>query len=208
MSDVSAGKTTSQASTAVSTGRILSAAEYTAYLAGIQDRSVEPAGDVKKLPSLHQEARRHGYEQGLRDMTAKFDATLRELRRYRNDRDAWLQAYVLAVLRKVLGDSDPASLVPAIVQQAIDQCDHGLETLTVHVHPDVVAAVKSRLTSTSANSRENGLRVGVEADVRLDQMACEINTPFGIVDAGLETQLNALEQALDLGDTAGLHDRP
>lgn len=187
------------------TGRILSAADYAELIATEQDRRSDTAGGIRQLPTLHDEARLHGYQQGVRSALLDLNATLLELRRCRSERNAWLQAYVFAILRKVLGNSDPSSLVPAIAQQAMEQCEQGLEVLTVHVHPEAAPAVTKRFGTTSQSAIPNGLQVDIVADDRLSRTACEIHTPFGIVDASLEIQLDALELALGGGDAAARH---
>jgi len=129
----------------LSTGRIMSAADYAELFAGESDRRNENECRVDRLPSLHEEARLHGYRQGLRSVMTELHVLLLELRSCREDRATWLQSFVLAVLHKVLGSHDASSLVPAIAQQAIHQCDRGLETVSLHVHPKYGGARRQSL---------------------------------------------------------------
>ena len=178
------------------TTRVLSAADYATMVAPKGTPASSNAGNVGRLQSLHEEARHHGYQQGLQRALADLADVLTELRRCRGDREAWLQSFVFAVLRKILGEQDPLSLVGAIARQAIAQCEQSLGQLTVHVHPravnDVTEAIETQVASTALTE----IRVDVVADDRLSETGCEVHTPFGIIEASLETQLDALEHAV------------
>ena len=43
---------------------------------------------------------------------------------------------------------------------------------------------------------EDGIPVEIVADDALGETGCEIHTPFGIIDASLDTQLDAIERAM------------
>lgn len=192
----------------ISEGRVLSAADYAELLAGQNQRRDDSEQRVERLPSLHDHARLHGYRQGLHKAFTDLNATLLELRRCREDRAQWLQSFVLAILRKILGAQDASSLIPAIVQQAIDECDHSLETIAVRVHPQAAADVARRINKASAIAKRNGLRIDVVADGHLGETACELHTSFGIIDAGLDTQLDALAEALCVEPPGAAHGKP
>lgn len=188
------------------TGRIMPAAEYAELFAGDRDRQNDSGRRVDRLPSLHEEARLHGYRQGLRSVMTDLTAILVELRTCREDRAAWLQSFVLAVLHKILGEHDASSLVPAIARQAIQQCDRSLETVAIHVHPQVAADTAAHIDKAAAGKKRNGLCVDIVSDYRLSETDCELHTAFGIIDAGLDTQLEALAHALAAESSAPRHD--
>ena len=77
-----------------------------------------------------------------------------------------------------------------------------LEALGVHVHPDVAGVVAKRLAKLTSNS----LVIDVVPDDRLPDTGCEIHTPFGIIDAGLNTQMEALEYVMRSPDLVATHD--
>lgn len=179
--------------------RVLSAQEYDRLVAADQDRR-KTGGRLEALPSLHEEVRLHGYQEGIRNAVADIADTMREMYAYREDRSAWIRVYVLAVLRKMLGGTGAAALVQAIAERAVEQCDRNLETLRVHVCPDVFEQVQSALGEVARKRTSTGPHIHVVPDSSLDLTECEVHTPFGIIDAGLETQLKALELALGGGD--------
>lgn len=174
------------------TGRILSAATYAAILESEQSRRTKEDGRIDRLPSLHEQARLHGYQQGMRSALFDIKSTLQELKHCREDREHWLQDYVFAVLRKVLGTQDDTQMVSAIVQTVIEECGRSLESVAVHVHPSAAEAVAKRLRRVANKS----LRIDIVSDDGLSETACELHTAFGIIDAGLDTQLDALQHAL------------
>jgi len=45
------------------------------------------------------------------------------------------------------------------------------------------------------------------SDDRLSETDCELHTAFGIIDAGLDTQLDALAEALAAAGSVQKHDR-
>lgn len=173
-------------------GRILSATDFAGLVATERRRRGTVEKSVGQLPSLHDQAWQHGYQQGLCHAMLEVKSTLAELRACQHDRDSWMHQFVFAVVRKVLGNNEAASLVPLIVQQVIEECDRSLETIVLHVHPSVTSAVARRLASIAGP----GLQLDVVADERLMEGDCELHTPFGIIDAGLDTQLDALEHAI------------
>ena len=65
--------------------------------------------------------------------------------------------------------------------------------MTVYVHPDVVPSVKRRLDEIPDGVPPFDVLPGPS----LGATGCEVHTPFGIIDADLETQLAALERAMN-----------
>lgn len=179
------------------TGRILSAADFAELLAVQRNRRGTDEEHIGRLPSLHEQARQHGYQQGVCRVMSELKSTLAELQAYYHDHDAWMQHFVFAIVRKVLGQNDAESLVPLIVQQVIEECDRSLETILVHVHPDVASVVAKRLAKLTSK----GPQIDIVSDERLTELGCEVHTPFGIVDAGLYTQMDALEYAMRSPDS-------
>lgn len=173
-------------------GRIISAAAFAQIQAAFDNNAPSEPASIRKLPSLHEQARRHGYEQGISQALREVATVMTNLRESRRDHQAWLESMVFALLRKIFGNDDVDELVARIAAQAVNQCDRSLEYITVHVHPGVATTVASRL----AKKQRFAIDFDVVSDERLCETACEIHTPFGIVDAGLETQLDALEAAL------------
>lgn len=183
---------------AATTERVLSAAEVSELAAANRNRRTVEDEHIGQLPSLYEQTRQQGYKQGLSDLMSELYSTFSELRDYKRDREIWLQQFVFAIVRKVISNSESASIVPSIVQRVIEDCDRGLTSIVVHVHPSVKKAVTERISTLTIK----GLVIDIEPDQRLTETGCEIHTPFGIIDAGLETQLDALQCAMQLPDSA------
>lgn len=183
------------------TRRIIPAAEFARIKTDVDIVAPNEAMSIRQLPSLHEQARQHGHEQGITEALREVAAVMNELRASRKDGQAWLERMVFALLRKILGNCDADELVTRVAVEAIDACDRNLEQFAVHVHPSVAATVTSRLEQTKIS----GIEVKVVCDDRLRETGCELHTPFGIVDAGVDTQLDALESVLSKGTTIKGH---
>ncbi len=102
----------------------------------------------------------------------------------------------LAVAGKILAKEiaeNPTVVLP-IVRAAIDKV-RDQEQITVRVHPDDYDLVlAARLELSSLMARDNAL--SVVADGALKNGDCVVDTPFGTVDARIDTQLELLKSAL------------
>jgi flagellar biosynthesis/type III secretory pathway protein FliH len=78
-------------------------------------------------------------------------------------------------------------MVPALVDKLAKEQIGDLK-LQIHVHPDVVAATRSRTLTLNAD-------VEVFANPEADLFSCIIETPHGKIDGSLETQLFLLNEA-------------
>lgn len=102
----------------------------------------------------------------------------------------------LAVASKILAKEiaeNPTVVLP-IVRAAIDKV-RDQEQVTVRVHPDDYELVlAARLELSSMLSRDNAL--SVVADGALKSGDCVLDTPYGTVDARIDTQLELVKSAL------------
>jgi type III secretion protein L len=89
---------------------------------------------------------------------------------------------------KVVGGLDTAQAVAAAARQALDEL-HARHGIVVHVHPDCAATTRQAL-------QDWGESVRVVGDNTLPSDACTIETPAGIVRAGLREQVAILQAAL------------
>ncbi len=173
-------------------GSIVSAEDFAAISAARTQLKSAHAFCATSMQDGYEQARQQGYQDAMRHALSDLADVQRSLRLLEEGETSPLERLVLAAVRKILGEQEPATLVASIVQQTLVACCLQLETVTVIVHPDVAASVRHRL----ANLSPAGLRIKVTTADDIDETGCEIHTPFGIIDAGLETQLLALEQSL------------
>lgn len=138
---------------------------------GVVDEAIERSG---RLIAMAEEQGRHAFVEAERAMV--------EL--------------ALAVAGKILAkeiEENPMVVLP-IVRAAIDKV-RDQEQITIRVHPDdydfVLAA---RLELSSMLSRDKAL--SVVADGALKNGDCMVETPYGTVDARIDTQLELVKSAL------------
>ncbi|MFM1990868.1 MAG: hypothetical protein RJA99_3825 [Pseudomonadota bacterium] len=143
-------------------------------------------------------ARREGLEQGrvqaerdasrrLAESLAELDATLRA---ERAAREAAVVELALAVVARIAGELGDATVVAALARRAITDLDPE-SPVRLRVHPSVAAAV------AAAPAADAGPPVlEVLADPGLQPLDCEIESDEGVVEAGLEVQLDAVRAAL------------
>jgi type III secretion protein L len=139
------------------------------------------------------EGYRAGLSEGQKAMSEQIAKTSVEVSRYLNSIDGQIAGTVMAAVRSVLGDVPDAKL-------AIDAATHAMgrlrdaASLLVKVHPDVAKEVDAALQAFAARS---GSSVRVEADPGLPTRASLVlQTPFAVVNAGIEEQLIAIERAM------------
>ncbi|MEZ4649847.1 MAG: FliH/SctL family protein [Candidatus Eisenbacteria bacterium] len=146
--------------------------------------------------SLRAKAHDEGYAAGLAEWTEKvLDAGRKEAERKDRTRDDLVRLSI-RIARKILGRE-----IESVEQTASDlvvQAVRGLHhegRIRVHLRPedfDRVQQERGRLID------EIGGHVEIELvqDREIEGGGCRVETPFGIVDASLETQLRVLEDAL------------
>lgn len=136
--------------------------------------------------------RRDGYEAGraaaereAADMLARLEISARDARGVMRRETVRL---ALEIVRRIAGRLGEDKVVAALADEAVRELVPDRPVM-VRVHPDRVETVARRLAP-------HGDRVGVEADAQLAPADCRLVSDIGRVDAGLETQLAAIERAL------------
>ncbi|MBV9559154.1 MAG: HrpE/YscL family type III secretion apparatus protein, partial [Bradyrhizobium sp.] len=105
---------------------------------------------------------------------------------------------------RVLGEFDSADLVLRAASRAITDFRRE-KSLKVTVHPEMLERARAALATTEG--RGLGPSVTVDADPRLDRMACVVASEFAVVDASIDTQLAAIMEGFNItAEPAG--DRP
>jgi type III secretion protein L len=104
-------------------------------------------------------------------------------------------ALALNVVRRVLGELDVGELIARTAAQAVAEFRRG-KWLKVTVHPAAADRVRAVL---AALPPDGGPTVTVESDPALDERACIVASDIAVVDASLETQLEAFAAAFAAG---------
>lgn len=136
--------------------------------------------------------RREGYRAGRAEAEREGAETLARLeiaaRNARRTMRGETVRLALEVVHRIAGRLGEDAMVKALAEEAVRELVPD-RPVVVRVHPDRVEAVRHRLTP-------HGERVAVEADAGLRPAGCVLVSDIGRVDAGLDTQLAAIERAL------------
>ncbi|UTY47229.1 HrpE/YscL family type III secretion apparatus protein [Sinorhizobium fredii] len=168
------------------TSKILRQAEAEHWLDGfafLEAAKARADRQLAELRNLVEESRKQGYEagrvEGDRQATALLLRTTADVNAYMAGLDRQIAELSLAVIEKLLGRFDQAELVARLAQQALQSFRH-----------ERVAELVQR-----ENSNET-LKIAVLADPRLDGSKCVLANAVAVVDAGLDTQLSVIRDAL------------
>jgi type III secretion protein L len=144
----------------------------------------------------HAAAHRQGFAEGKAageaEATRLVHETSRKVDQYLAGLEREIAALVFDIVRRVLGNFDPAELVADAVTQALSEFRRD-KSLKVTVHPAAQERVSGAL---AALTNGGGPVVTVETDPSLDEGACVIVSDFAVVDASVEAQLRAFAAGL------------
>ena len=97
-------------------------------------------------------------------------------------------------VRKIVGELDEDERIRRIVATALSHV-RGEQKVVVRVSPQDEPAVSAALANFSSGVAASSAFLNVVADPRLKPGGCMLESPMGVIDASLETQLKALEAA-------------
>lgn len=146
---------------------------------------------------VYQSEKQRGHAEGLECARAEMAeamavAALRTEQHFRTLEEETV-SLVMAVVRKVLHAIEPRDLAAAQVSKALEAFK-GCPRVTLKVHPQTVDDLHARLTEITAKHPDIDLiDVKTTLDLAPDQLIVESAT--GILEASLETQLDAIERA-------------
>lgn len=169
---------------------VVSVSEGVALLSEIRrlDESLR-AQRRRALEEAVAEGRARGYAEGAAEARREYAARCAELERLTSQYSERLRRQVVALslqaLRRIAGELGDGPVVAALAEKAVRDLVPD-EPAVIHVHPAQADSVRSAI----------GRLAAVEADPALAPAGCVIRTAAGSIDAGLETQIAALESAL------------
>jgi len=138
------------------------------------------------------EAWQRGFARGHADALQRLRDLLVAVDERRKSVDAELLALVEDSVRRVLRNVPPALLTQNLIATALAEAQGERGRFVLRVHPQRLAAAEDWLRQ-SAGAAEDVMRISVEADPVIEQDGCTLETPAGVIDAGLGTQLAALQ---------------
>lgn len=199
-------------------GRVFPKVQYMTAPTGAKLISVQEVDRfVEVLNTQSESARKTGYEEGRK---AGYETGMAEARRVMqqfdkaiadavNSREKMLEEakqkvldLVLKISRKVTFDAididreKTAQMIAGIINTLSDR-----SSLKILVHPDFLPIVEQNLEQylTGSTMIKN---LSIEADTRVRQGGCFIQTPSGDIDARLESQFEIIESTMLAGETS------
>lgn len=157
------------------------------------DTHAHRAQTLRELRATVERAEREGYASGmaraLQDMAGVRQDQFKNLQKIENG----LTEILLAALKKLLGEMPPEDLVVSRLRAAIKELGGTQAPLTLEVHADMLDVVSQRIDEWRRGGELCMPVVVREAD-HCELLDCRLDLGEGTIDAGLLTQLEALEQ--------------
>jgi type III secretion protein L len=154
---------------------------------------------VAQVDEVMKAARDEGYEKGLQD--GKMEITMQKLDllessvQYMEGVEDAMCGIVLKALRKCVDEIGDEELVVQVTKKAMRAVVRNQQQIKVRVNDRMVPVVKARMQEIlkdfpSLNFME------IEADGKLDDRACVVETAAGTVDASVDAQIAAIEKSI------------
>lgn len=167
---------------------------------GVIDAARERADSiVREAEDVYERQRQQGYEdgrtEGKLEHAEKMLETVMSSVEFIEGIESTLVNIVGQAIRKIVGELDDADRIVRIVRTALVNV-RNQQHVTVRVAPADAAAVEKALAAMLQSAPGRSSFLDLVPDARLDRGACLLESELGVVDASLETQLKALENAL------------
>ena len=173
--------------------RLLEAGELLAAARGRADAIRAEAEEA------YETRRREGYEDGVMEgrmeQAEKMMETAMQAVEYIENIEETLVKVVTSAGRKIIGELDERERIVRVVRTALVSV-RSQQKVLIRVCPADEPAVREALAAMIASAPGGVSFLDVSADPRMKPGDCILESELGVVDAGLETQLRALENAL------------
>ena len=181
--------------------RILRAQEYANFLEAqnVLDCAQKQAQVIQEQAKEAYEARRkEGYDDGVMEgqmqQAEKMLETGMQAVEYLEGLERQIVEVVTTAVRKIIGELDREDLIVRVVRKALDQV-RGRQRVVIRVSPEDEPKVREAFAAMlSHGSSSSGYEL--VADQRMKRGDCMLESEMGVVDASLEVQLKAIENAL------------
>lgn len=181
--------------------KIIKAREYATWwkaAEALEKAEEEAKRIVEEAREVFQRERTRGYRDGLLEgkmnMSAQMMDTVAKTVDYFAEIEKKVVDIVTLAVRKIVGEMDPGDLIAAVVKNVLTLARNQTQ-VTLRVSPGQAETVRERLNEITASYP--GVRfVDVVADGRLKEGGCILETEMGIVDAGVDVQIEAIRRSL------------
>jgi type III secretion protein L len=152
---------------------------------------------VKEAEIAYRREKQRGYREGLekakQEMAVEISATSLKTSQYYHAVEKKIVALVMDTVRKVIDISDNGELIISLAKKAL-LILKSQKQITLKVAPDQVEFVNERMDELM-HAYPNIDTIEVKGDKRMPPTDLILESEIGIVNAGIETQLTAIEQA-------------
>ncbi len=149
---------------------------------------------AQALEEQKQRGYREGMDQAKQEMATQMAETLARAADYFASVEGQVVEVVMTSVRKILGEFSDQELTLRLVKNALHVV-RSQKQVTVRIPPDQETEVRSRLDQLTSSYPGISL-VEVVADSKLGAGNCVLETEIGIVDGGIDSQLQVLEKVL------------
>lgn len=182
--------------------RIIKAAEYAAIgpaLKVYDEARKNAARIVKDAKAVYKIEKQKGYEDGLRqakqEMAKQMTTMALRTEQYHRNMEKQIVRMVMNIVRKVLQDINPQTLVVNQVKTAL-AAFKGHKHLTIKTNPATAELLKERFSEVmTAHPAIGAIDVKAVPHLSADTLIMESET--AIVEASMEAQLEAIEAAIN-----------
>lgn len=154
---------------------------------------------LTEAEAAYEQRRREGYEDGVMEgrmeQAEKMMETALQAVDYIANLEETLVGVVATAVRKIIGELDDRERIVRVVRTALVAV-RGQRKVLIRVCPADEPAVREALAAMIASAPGGVSFLDVAADPRMKQGDCILESELGVVDAGLETQLTIIENAL------------
>ncbi|MCP3877882.1 MAG: HrpE/YscL family type III secretion apparatus protein [Sulfitobacter sp.] len=190
-----------KSSTLLPEARLLKEEEYLGFQEG-QRLLVEARQKAERIIGQSEQAleeqKQRGYQEGMdqakQEMATHVAETVARAADYFASVEGEVVEVVMTSVRKILGEFSDEDLTLRLVKTALHVV-RSQKQVTVRVPPDRETEVRSRLHQLTSSYPGISL-VEVVADSKLGAGNCVLETEIGIVDGGIDSQLQVLEKVL------------
>lgn len=138
-----------------------------------------------------------GYKEGLKniqkEMATSINETIINSERYIHSIEEKITGLVLDTVKKIIGGIDNSEMVTALVKKSLNVMKNHKQ-ISLRISPMHVDFLNERIDEiVRAYPNINGIEI--LADDRLDQNQLILESPVGIVDASIDTQLASIKDA-------------
>lgn len=179
--------------------KVLKGNDYYAYVEaqGLVAEARGLAAQIEEDARLaYQEAKRRGYRDGAaqskRDMAVQMVSAVAGAIDYLAGIEGELAELISTALAQLVGEFDDDALILNAVRRGLQaMCQQ--QSVTVRVAPRRAEYLRSRLLDAMPGAEF----INVLPDERLQDRDCILESEIGVVDAGIDRQLDAIKEALN-----------